>query len=389
MSATGVGLPAAVTAKKSKKWPWITGAVVVGLVIIGITDPAGTRPQRDSQAAAAAETLSAPATASTTSARPTQTATSVATPPMLALTPASATVSDAAAADAAVAALRALQVKGRAPKTGYNRELFGQAWSDDVTVDGGHNGCDTRNDVLRRDLTAVIVKPGSNGCAVASGVLADPYTGTSIDFVRGTDTSTAVQIDHVVALSDAWQKGAQQLDSATLRNFANDPRNLQATDGPTNQQKSDGDAATWLPANKAYRCTYVARQVEVKTAYGLWVTDAEATAIMRVLGDCGATSGLASGAVGNPTVAPVTTPPAPAPRATPAPIYTPAPTYTPPPAYTPAPAPAPVVQAPALSSTAYSSCAAVRAAGAAPIYAGQPGYSRKLDRDGDGVACEN
>jgi hypothetical protein len=217
---------------------------------------------------------------------------------------------------------------------------------------------------------------------VETGTLADPYTGTSISFLRGQDTSSAVQIDHVVALSDAWQKGAQQLTPAKRIDFANDPRNLQATDGPTNQQKSDGDAATWLPPSKSYRCTYVARQVDVKTEYQLWVTQAEKDAIARVLSSCGASL------LETPTVAetetatrlPTTSTPA---QVRPANTPPPAPAYTPPPepVYTP---PA-VVDAPSVS---YANCAAVRAAGAAPIYAGQPGYSSKLDRDKDGVACE-
>ena len=186
-----------------------------------------------------------------------------------------------------IAALQSLPIKGRAPKTGYERSLFGESWSDDVTVADGRNGCDTRNDILRRDLTEVVFKPNSNGCAVLSGILNDPYTGTVVEFRRGYDTSAQVQIDHVVALSDAWQKGAQQWDEWTRRNFANDPRNLQATLGWINQQKGDGDAATWLPPNAAYRCTFVSRIVEVKAAWGLWVTQAEHDAIAGVLAGCG------------------------------------------------------------------------------------------------------
>ncbi len=182
--------------------------------------------------------------------------------------------------------LDTLEVKGRAPKTGYERSLFGEAWSDDVWVAGGHNGCDTRNDILRRDLLDVVIKPGSNGCAVLSGILNDPYTANTVEFQRGPGTSAQVQIDHIVALSDAWQKGAQQWDEVTRRNFANDPRNLQATLGWVNQQKGDGDAATWLPPNAAYRCEFVTRIVDVKAAYRLWVTPAEHDAIARVLADC-------------------------------------------------------------------------------------------------------
>ena len=184
------------------------------------------------------------------------------------------------------ATLDTLPVKGRAPKTGYDRDLFGQRWTDDVAVDYGYNGCDTRNDILRRDLVDVVIKPGSNGCAVLSGVLDDPYTGTVVEFQRGPGTSAEVQIDHVVALSDAWQTGAQQWDEITRRKFANDPANLQATIGWVNQEKGDGDAATWLPPDKSYRCTFVTRIVEVKATYGLWVTPAERDAIARVLAAC-------------------------------------------------------------------------------------------------------
>ena len=121
---------------------------------------------------------------------------------------------------------------------------------------------------------------------VLRGTLADPYTGTAIAFVRGAATSSRVQIDHVVALSDAWQKGAQQWSTQTRTRFANDPLNLLAVDGPTNQRKSDGDAATWLPPRTSYRCAYVARQTAVKARYRLWVTAAEKDAVRRVLATC-------------------------------------------------------------------------------------------------------
>ena len=186
----------------------------------------------------------------------------------------------------ALAALAALPVKGRAPKTGYQRAQFGESWTDDVSVDGGHNGCDTRNDILRRDLTAAAVKPGSHGCTVATGTLHDPYTGKTIDFVRGAKTSVLVQIDHVVALSDAWQTGAQALSASARQNMAGDPLELLAVDGPTNASKGDGDAATWLPPVKSYRCDYVSRQIAVKTKYSLWVTAAESAAMGKVLATC-------------------------------------------------------------------------------------------------------
>ena len=187
---------------------------------------------------------------------------------------------------AAKVALPQLEVKGRAPKTGYDRDLFGQAWSDDVGVEFGRNGCDTRNDILRRDLREITTRPGTRDCVILSGVLDGPYSGERIEFVRGQDTSSAVQIDHVVALSDAWQKGAQQLTGDQRRDLANDPLNLLAVSGPVNQSKGDGDAATWLPPRRDFWCSYVSRQVLVKERYGLWVTQAERDAIERILASC-------------------------------------------------------------------------------------------------------
>lgn len=176
----------------------------------------------------------------------------------------------------AIDTLNTLPIKGRAPKTGYSRALFGDGW----LLTGG---CDTRNIILHRDLVEVTV---NSSCKVTTGVLADPYTGTTISFTRGADTSDLVQIDHVVALSNAWQTGAQQLTLEQRIAFANDPLELLAVDGAANQAKGDGDAATWLPANKAFRCQYVARQIAVKAKYSLWVTEAEKSAMRRVLADC-------------------------------------------------------------------------------------------------------
>jgi hypothetical protein len=178
----------------------------------------------------------------------------------------------------AAAALAALPVKGRAPKTGYDRAQFGPAWADT-----DHDGCDQRNQVLGRDLTGVIKR---GRCVVLSGSLHDPYTGDTVAFTRSPVTSEKVQIDHVVALSNAWQTGAQALDAATREMIATDPANLLAVAGGTNRSKGDGDAATWLPPAKDFRCAYVARQVAVKTRYKLWVTTAERDAISRVLATC-------------------------------------------------------------------------------------------------------
>ncbi|GAA4523533.1 hypothetical protein GCM10023096_52310 [Nonomuraea ferruginea] len=177
--------------------------------------------------------------------------------------------------------LEKLAVKGRAPKTGFDRDKFGPAWAD---VD--RNGCDTRNDILKRDLTDETFKEGTHDCIVLTGVLKDPYGGETISFERGQDTSSKVQIDHLIPLSDAWQKGAQQWSDTKRKEFANDPLNLLAVDGPLNSQKSDSDAATWLPPRRSYRCAYIARQIDVKAKYELWVTKAEKDAMDGILDSC-------------------------------------------------------------------------------------------------------
>ena len=178
----------------------------------------------------------------------------------------------------ALKALAKLPIKGRAPKTGYAREMFASDWQTS-------NGCDMRNRILSRDLVQIGYRSGSS-CIVETGVLNDPFTGQVIAFQRGIRTSLDVQIDHVVSLSDAWQKGAQQLSAGQRFIFYNDPLNLLAVWGPANSQKSDSDAASWLPSNKGFRCAFVARQIAVKGKYALWVTQAEHDAMTRVLTAC-------------------------------------------------------------------------------------------------------
>ena len=328
----------------------ISAALTVGLAGCGDLDPDDGTPGSTSQpVSTSAEPPSRPVVTS-----PAGTSTVDGLP-----APSTAVVVTAAeSATAALALLGTLPVQGRAPQTGYSRAQFGQAWSDDVSVDGGHNGCDTRNDVLRRDITDARIKPGTQGCVVLSGTLADPYTGSTIPFLRGADTSDDVQVDHVVALSDAWQSGAQQLTAEQRQDFGNDPGNLQATIGWVNQQKGAGDAATWLPSNKGYRCTYVARQIEVKAKYRLWVKPAEKEAMARVLTGCGAVSPGAdpTGQGGSTSSLPTLTPVPPGVAGVPA--------------------------------EPFQNCAAARAAGAAPVHIGDPGYSTQLDGDRDGIACE-
>ena len=253
----------------------------------------------------------------------------------------------------AASALAALPVKGRAPKTGYSRDQFGQSWAD---VD--HNGCDTRNDILIRDLQE---RQMDGRCKVLSGVLyPDPYTGQKIIFTKG---QSKVDIDHAVALGDVWVKGGQQLTSDQRLHIANDPLNLLAVDYSANRQKGDADAATWLPSNKSFRCQYVARQIAVKQKYLLWVTQAEKDAMNKVLSTCpneplptDKTAISASPAPGGTPVTPVT------------------------------PMPKPSTQA-----GYYATCADAKAAGVTPLVKGDGVYEKNthLDANHDGIACNN
>lgn len=253
----------------------------------------------------------------------------------------------------AVVALDLLPVKGRAPMTGYDRERFGPAW-----LDADRNGCDTRNDVLGERLRTVTLE--SNGCVVAAGSYDDPYTGSTIDYWQGH--GSLIDVDHVVSLGNAWATGAFGWPIKKRAAFANDPLNLLPTDAGANRQKGDGDAATWLPANKPYRCEYVSRQVAVKAKYDLWVTSAEQAAIQRVLIPCDGHA-LTPDPWGAPTEVDhnISDPFDAADDA--------------------------ATDSSAVPPT-YDSCDEVRAAGAAPVRVGDPGYGTHLDGDGDGTACE-
>ncbi|PII82319.1 hypothetical protein BMH32_07890 [Leucobacter sp. OLJS4] len=256
--------------RRLKSAAWLLGAILVAAIAVG----AKLLPEAFDPVPTAAPTASpSPEVSASPSADPSRTPDQGSFPtPVPSGGPAPAT-------GPASAALETLEVKGRAPKTGYERTVvFGKAW-----LDVDRNGCDTRNDILARDLTDTA---RLKNCKVASGVLRDPYSGDTIAFERGPQTSPLVQIDHVVALSDAWQKGAQQLTQAQREALANDPLNLLAVSGAQNSSKEASDAASWLPPRSEARCAYVARQIAVKAKYALWVTDAERNAMRVVLDRC-------------------------------------------------------------------------------------------------------
>lgn len=175
----------------------------------------------------------------------------------------------------ALLAAQALVERGRSASTNYSRDAFGSAWKD---VD--RNGCDTRNDVLGRDFSTAIYKAGTNDCKVIGGTWTDPYSNESYTF---TEQPSEAQIDHVVALSNAWQMGADLWTDQMRTEFANDPLNLIVTVASLNRQKSDSNAASWLPPYKPGRCDFIARQVAVKTKWQLFVTSSEKSAMLGIL----------------------------------------------------------------------------------------------------------
>lgn len=370
------------------------GVLAGGLILMVAGTAAAGPPDHADPVASLRAASTAPAVASAQASTPGPTSTEPSLEEQAAVLPAPEpapavdvqAATSAAAPQTALATALLLEVKGRAPRTGYQRDLFGSGW-----VDVDHNGCDTRNDILARDLEPQTFKAGTHDCVVLTGTLADPYGAKTIAFVRGNETSNAVQIDHVVALSDAWQKGAQAWDPSRRVAFANDPMNLLAVDGPLNVQKSDGDAATWLPPNKAYRCAYVARQVGVKFTYGLWVTDAERTAMVSVLSTCPAEPLPTGSTVPSSPAAAAAPAPAQAPRpAAPAPaLAAAAPALA---AAAPAPAQAPAPEAPADPGDS-KNCSDFSAWPAAqawfetylPLY----GDVARLDADHDGIPCES
>ena len=169
----------------------------------------------------------------------------------------------------------------------YRRAAFGEAWDDDNDAPGGHNGCDTRNDILNRDLvdkTYVSIKRCPD--AVATGILRDPYTNATIAFTRGNQVGAAVQIDHIVPLALAWDMGARDWSDAMRIRFANDPANLLAVAGQANQDKGDQEPATWMPPNHAFWCQYAMQFIAVARGYGLAVDQASAQELREAAATC-------------------------------------------------------------------------------------------------------
>lgn len=163
----------------------------------------------------------------------------------------------------------------------YERDAFGQAW-----LDVDRNGCDTRNDTLRRDLADLEVMSNTQGCVAYSGTLTDPYTGTSFSFLRGSGNAGELHVDHVVALSDAWRKGAHSWTPELRAEFANDPTNLVVTLGAVNMTKADQDAGTWLPPRPDAHCGFALQVVLVKSEYRLGIDESERDALRDALSTC-------------------------------------------------------------------------------------------------------
>ncbi|GAA3207832.1 HNH endonuclease family protein [Microbacterium terregens] len=268
---------------------WVLAAIVALAAVLVIAVPlwavlsdAGHDDDK-SPGSTAAPTTPSPATTSPTaspapgpgdtpSPRPSTTASRTPTPSPPSLSP---------GVREALAALADLDSVSGSSTAGYDRGAFGQAWYDE-----DRNGCDTRNDMLRRDLTQTVVKPGTNNCKVLTGTLVDPYTGETLEFVSGTTTSVLVQIDHLVPLSWAWRHGAEFWTTEERTSFANDPANLRATSGPVNQSKSDSGPGTWMPPAETAHCNYAKDFIVVLASWNLGIGTADRDALQRTLAVC-------------------------------------------------------------------------------------------------------
>ena len=178
-------------------------------------------------------------------------------------------------------------VPSRVRANDYRRAAFGDAWDDDTSAPGGHNGCDTRNDILNRDLVGTTVV-STKRCphAVATGTLYDPYTNGTLAFTRGDQVGASVQIDHIVPLAFAWDMGARDWPDGLRRRFANDPANLLAVQGKANQDKGDLPPGQWMPPNRAFWCQYAIQFAAVARGYRLAVDEASAREIRKAAASC-------------------------------------------------------------------------------------------------------
>ncbi|MFT4280336.1 HNH endonuclease family protein [Microbacterium sp.] len=244
---------------------WIVTAVVTiaMLVVVGVLAWAIALGVADAQPAAPPPRPAAPA------------------PPSDAATSSPPSTPPSAGDDDLAAVLSTLPIADDEAVGQYFREQFGQAW-----YDQDRNGCDTRNDILRRDLSDVVTKEGTRDCKVLTGVLDDPYTGERVDFVAGADTSALVQIDHVIPLSWAWRHGAERWTFEQRQEFANDPSNLRATAGAINQSKSDSGPSEWMPPQEASLCDYAETWIETLATWKLSLSGADRDALAGALTTC-------------------------------------------------------------------------------------------------------
>ncbi|UQX11864.1 HNH endonuclease family protein [Candidatus Mycobacterium methanotrophicum] len=178
-------------------------------------------------------------------------------------------------------------VPSRIHRYDYRRAAYGDAWTDDNDAPGGRNGCDTRDDILGRDLvdkTYVFIKRCPD--AVETGTLHDPYTNATINFHRGAGIGASVQIDHIVPLALAWDMGAYDWPESERVRFANDPANLLAVSGKANEDKSDSQPALWMPPNNAFWCQYAMQYIAVSRGYALAIDQASADVLRHATATC-------------------------------------------------------------------------------------------------------
>lgn len=268
---------------------WVTVALLVAMMVLAWPNSTATAERSGPMSPGSTPSISPTPSGSTS---PTPPPPSTATP---STTPTPAASAKGKQARRGAVLLEAVRVIASRPnRPGYDRScspgagcVFGTDWNDATSAPGGQNGCDTRNDVLRQDLRDIEIDPGTNGCVVRRGVLDDPYTGHTISFERGWETSLAVQVDHVIPLAAAWDLGAAAWPQPRREAFANDIKfELMAVDGDTNMSKSDGTPGEWMPPNRAYHCGYAVKYLEASAHWRLPVTRADHAVLSAAVRRC-------------------------------------------------------------------------------------------------------
>jgi hypothetical protein len=151
----------------------------------------------------------------------------------------------------------------------YSRDKFGKGgW-----LDEDHDCQDTRAEMLIATSLVPVTFTTVKHCYVSRGLWVDYYAQTL------QRSASLLDVDHVVPLAEAWRSGAAGWTQEQREDFANDPRELVVTLSAINRTKSDHRPDAWLPSNPVAKCVYLNQWLEIKTNWGLSMTDTERTVV--------------------------------------------------------------------------------------------------------------